>query len=549
MPKAYSYIRFSSKRQERGSSVERQTAATESFARQHNLELQDVTYSDLGVSAFRGKHARAGALKAFVDAVEARHIERGSWLLVESLDRITREQLAEAQARITTLLSLGITIATIADGQVYKPSARNSLGDAIAILVSLSRSHEESLMKSQRAKGGWVKARKLAAESGTSPPQRGGGLPSWLERTEDGTIQPIPEKAALVQRVFALALDGRGAPAVARQLNEEGHQTFTGKRWTASAVSRLLHRRTVLGYWQPNKTTTSEHGTRVLVPEGEPLLVYPPVIDSGDWHRVQQLKQERRSLTGAAASKECVNVFSGLMRCRCGKPLRYANRKNKTPSLCCRTINEGTDCSYRRSILYPIIEAMVLTALSGLDYSALFPDGKEVMREKKESLESRLASLEAETQRLTRRRQKALDTMLDNENEALEKALRGAVLDAEEALGAAKVEREKATQELADVLRELSRATDTHVSLQGVAAMVQETRGRERVNAALKDQLSSLVLDAQGGTVEATMRHTQRQLDVHFELQTGGKQGSWRVVVNGKETASGAAGYREAGAE
>lgn len=58
MATLYSYIRFSSKRQEQGDSVRRQTAMGEAWLRRHPEHTLDTSLrlSDLGVSAFRGKN-------------------------------------------------------------------------------------------------------------------------------------------------------------------------------------------------------------------------------------------------------------------------------------------------------------------------------------------------------------------------------------------------------------------------------------------------------------------------------------------------------------
>src|ERR1700680_1325770 len=92
MTKAYSYLRFSTSEQMRGDSYRRQTQLALEYAERRGLEL-DTTLSlnDLGVSAFRGKNARTGALAAFLQAVDAGLVPDGSLLLVESLDRVTRQ--------------------------------------------------------------------------------------------------------------------------------------------------------------------------------------------------------------------------------------------------------------------------------------------------------------------------------------------------------------------------------------------------------------------------------------------------------------------------
>lgn len=96
---AYSYLRFSSAAQSWGDSRRRQTAMAERHAEAHGLALdRDLSFRDLGISAFHGRNVREGALRAFLDAVELGIIPQGSHLLVESLDRISRDEILSAPA-------------------------------------------------------------------------------------------------------------------------------------------------------------------------------------------------------------------------------------------------------------------------------------------------------------------------------------------------------------------------------------------------------------------------------------------------------------------
>jgi hypothetical protein len=65
MVKCYSYIRFSSKKQMAGGSLERQTERAEKYVASHpELELQfdnTLSFQDLGVSGYRGANATSPA--------------------------------------------------------------------------------------------------------------------------------------------------------------------------------------------------------------------------------------------------------------------------------------------------------------------------------------------------------------------------------------------------------------------------------------------------------------------------------------------------------
>src|SRR5690349_18172343 len=118
MPEAYSYVRFSTLTQLQGDSLRRQTKRSDEFAMKHGLTIVK-NYHDLGVSGFRGKNRHKGQLRAFLDAVEDGRIKRGSWLLVESLDRLSRDRVGEALPRFLDILKAGIIVATIQDDRIY----------------------------------------------------------------------------------------------------------------------------------------------------------------------------------------------------------------------------------------------------------------------------------------------------------------------------------------------------------------------------------------------------------------------------------------------
>ncbi len=91
MPVAYSYIRFSTVEQIKGDSLRRQTTASAQYAAANGLELDtSLNAQDLGVSAFSGANFESGALGKFITAIDEGRVARGSYLLVESLDRLSR---------------------------------------------------------------------------------------------------------------------------------------------------------------------------------------------------------------------------------------------------------------------------------------------------------------------------------------------------------------------------------------------------------------------------------------------------------------------------
>jgi DNA invertase Pin-like site-specific DNA recombinase len=88
------------------------------YARQHGLELDvDLTFHDLGKSAFRGQNVgEAGRLGDFLEAVKVGLVPPGSMLLVEQLDRISRQAARKALRVLEDIVDAGVSVATMNDG-------------------------------------------------------------------------------------------------------------------------------------------------------------------------------------------------------------------------------------------------------------------------------------------------------------------------------------------------------------------------------------------------------------------------------------------------
>jgi hypothetical protein len=95
MAEVLSYIRFSSFPQERGDSIRRQTSLGDAWLNRHPQHTLDATLTlrDLGVSAFRGANLdkEKGDLGKFIHLPKTGRVPKGSILMLENLDRFSRQ--------------------------------------------------------------------------------------------------------------------------------------------------------------------------------------------------------------------------------------------------------------------------------------------------------------------------------------------------------------------------------------------------------------------------------------------------------------------------
>jgi len=345
-PKAYSYLRFSTPEQMKGDSMRRQSSLAVEYAAKHGLALDlDLTFNDLGVSAYRAKNAEDGALAVFRDLAEDGQIAKGSYLLVESLDRVSRTKPRKAVKILERICDAGINVVTLSDGRVYNEENLDNDGGLSLIMSVLIfvRANEESATKSKRLKAAWA-GKRLAG--GTKPLTSLG--PSWLKlHKETGRWEVIEEKAAVVRRVFSMAAEGMGYARIATALTKEGVPTLSGKAafWRHTTVRHLLNSSVVTGTYVPStrEMVNDKEDRRYL----EPIPDYFPRIISDDLYNRVRITMARPR-TGTWTHR---NIFGGLVLCgRCGGSMTMQAKKNTKKQiyryLVCVNARYGAGCKY-----------------------------------------------------------------------------------------------------------------------------------------------------------------------------------------------------------
>jgi DNA invertase Pin-like site-specific DNA recombinase len=384
-PRAYSYLRLSSPEQMKGHGAARQLEASRAYAATHNLDLaENDVLSDLGISAYKGANIREGALGRFLDAVRSKKVAPGSTLIVESLDRISRQEIKKALALFLELINSGITIVTLSDNRVYAPD-KTELVDLISSLVILSRANEESRTKSLRIASAWTSKRKRADQVPMTSL-----CPAWLQLSRDGTkYEVIEERVQVVRRIFDDTAAGMGRFSVARRLNQEGIKPFLGRSrgWNHSYVGRILSNPAVIGSFQPHRIVDGRR-----VPDGELITGYfPRVIDDATFYRVQGIIEgHRRNHVTGRRGRNVTNIFTGLARCAyCDSPMRYEG----TGFLVCYAQRHGLGCANKRW-KYVHFETTFLSYVKEVDLAFVIRDDGE--DRKRAMIEASISALRGE---------------------------------------------------------------------------------------------------------------------------------------------------------
>ncbi|WP_440981036.1 recombinase family protein [Shinella sumterensis] len=414
--RAYSYVRMSTRKQLRGDSLRRQLERSKAFADEHSLLLDD-SLQDLGVSAWKGRNFKTGALGRFLTMIENGQIPKGSYLLIESLDRLSREAVPDALTLFMAIINAGIIIVTLGeDRQIYSRSGLN--GDWTKLIIGLavmSRGHEESQTKSERIRAVAKRKREQARE--------GKGhltsiTPAWIdaERIEASRYAfTLNHHAETVRAIYEMAARGLGATAIARKLNADGVPAFKSKDgWYQSIIKALLSRSDVIGTFQPH---SMQDGKRV--PDGDPIPDYfPAAIDKDLFLRVQAM----RSNPGQPGRKgnTFANLFTGLCHCtHCGGPMtmkmsRVKGNENGRYLVCANYVRGHRCKNGRRHFRYEPFEAAVLDHVKELNLAESLAARRCGVDN--EETDDRVAALKLDLDAIMRKEQRLLAALEDGDS-------------------------------------------------------------------------------------------------------------------------------------
>jgi DNA invertase Pin-like site-specific DNA recombinase len=348
-PQAISYARFSTLDQIKGDSLRRQTEGAQSYCDRNNIELiQDFT--DLGISAFKGKNQDEGALSEIIRLAKNGEIEKGTILIVESLDRISRQEINKALRLFLEILESGLDIVTLSDGERHYRHDKTELVDLIVSLVVLSRANEESEIKSKRIASSWKQKRKVARESGKIITSI---CPAWL-KVVNGKFEVIEERKKVVEYIFSMSVtENLGITAITSRLNNEGiphwkskhRKSGTGK-WSKTYIQKILDNCSVIGQHQPYKTIDD-----IKIKSGDPIIdYYPAIIPVETYNRHHTMKSKRQCAhSGRPAKVKDYNLFKSLVTCaECGCPMNFKSSGDNYKYLFCSAKCGATPIHYRR---------------------------------------------------------------------------------------------------------------------------------------------------------------------------------------------------------
>lgn len=357
MSKAYqtlipgaAYIRYSSSMQDESFSLDAQLRQIKSRAAQEGVDIV-VVFSDQAQSAYTKKY-RAG-IEEMLAAARQRVFKR---LYVHKLDRLAR-RIEWAIEIVKELNEYGVTLKAVEQNfDLATPEGKlmfhllGSLGE----FYSDNLSKETHKGKHERAMQGYHN-----------------GWVSWgyVSEFRDGRKMAVPNEDIKgdVRQAFELYATGQYYDqGIADWINQRGHKTFRGGRFTKDGVRDLLQNPFYMGYVRYRGVFVKGkkyRGTGELV-KGQ----HEPLVSEELFQKCQRVRAERRQIADRNQTTRRIYLLSGVIYCaHCGRRMRAQSQKHGWRYYRESSRFSGIDCIYfRRGVRAEEVEAVISDLIQNL---------------------------------------------------------------------------------------------------------------------------------------------------------------------------------------
>lgn len=402
---AISYTRFSSEIQKKGVSIQRQNSLVNDWLDRNPTFNLVAEYNDEAKSAFKGEHAEAGGdLHRLLNDIQKGMFQKGAVLLVEAVDRLSRQGIVKTNKIIYAILEAGVNIVLLSDSDtVYTEEGLNT-NPLLSMVITMKAetAREESEKKSRRGLTNWKKKRE-AAKDGKIITR---ACPAWLKVNEDRTaFEKVPSHWLTVQRIFKMRTqDFLSLSKIAKVLNEDGTENFKGGvgRWNQTTIHQLINNPAVYGCKVISKQATEEVQSSAEDIDGYYTVNGDTPVSLVTYQEAQ--KQITEWAKGRSPNHETanhINIFKGVLVCaHCGSTLIQSSvTASKMGYYVCSMRRQGR-CDKAQAIRRDIVEQAIV---QGLVYNVeTLLKGSDIEKEE-------LRQLEAEREAVAAKREKLID--------------------------------------------------------------------------------------------------------------------------------------------
>ncbi len=210
----------------------------------------------------------------------------------------------------------------------------------------------------------------------------GGAAPFGYQR-QDKILIPDPKEAPVAKRLFELFLEHHRKRTTARILNDAGHRTKNGSKFSDTTVNRLLTDPTYKGLHRINysKSLGSKKHWVYKPKEEWNYVKVESIVSEELWDQCNAII-DKQSETRKKPAKKAVYLFTGYVSCECGGKMTVPSGLKKYRCNKCKSKIPITDLE---EVFHEQLRNFLFSHNEMSDYLS---KGDQIIREKEELLKS-----------------------------------------------------------------------------------------------------------------------------------------------------------------
>jgi DNA invertase Pin-like site-specific DNA recombinase len=300
---------------------------------------ENLCISDLGVSAFNGNNFdRRFALGKFIEASKQNLLLPNPTILIENLDRFSRDILDSADTEFWGLVKRGVDILVLSmGGDPFTKGDENNAVKRAIVMFEFDRAHRESQRKSELIQS--VVTKKIEDAKEGKSIGLGGWIPCWVifqgKKLQEGKYIQNPKNWDTVESITKKYFSGLSMNAIAKELHRAKTPVISGRghNWTQSSIRHILTNPALTGSVTINHQTFKNY--------------IPAILNEKQWKKLQTIIKQNNQRKGGVGKGGVANIFANRCQCfRCKGTVGVCTmQQGKRSYLFCRNARMDGECS------------------------------------------------------------------------------------------------------------------------------------------------------------------------------------------------------------